>query len=160
MPSFDVVSEVDNHELKNAIDQASRVVETRFDFKGIEATFELKDKEIVLTSEADFQIEQMKDMLEGCLIKRSIDPRSVEWQEQSQTGKRVKCGGLVRQGLETDNARKLIKMIKEKKLKVQTQLQGDQLRVTGKKRDDLQEVIALLKEANFEQPLQYNNFRD
>lgn len=160
MPSFDVVSEVESHELKNAVDQSSRVIDTRFDFKGIKASFELSDKEITIAAEADFQIEQMKDILEGSLIKRKIDPRSMDWQDIVLSGQQAKCTAIIRQGIESDEARKLVKMIKDKKLKVQTQIQGDQLRVTGKKRDDLQEVIAFLRESSFEQPLQFNNFRD
>lgn len=160
MPSFDVVSEVESHELKNAVDQSSRVIITRFDFKGIDASFELAEKEVTIVAEADFQIQQMKDILEGSLIKRNIDPRSMDWQEIVLSGQKAKCTAIIRQGIESEKARKLVKMIKDKKLKVQTQIQGEQLRVTGKKRDDLQEVIAFLRESDFEQPLQFNNFRD
>lgn len=160
MPSFDVVSEVDHHELTNAVDQASRIVTTRFDFKGIDASFESSENEITVSAESDFQVNQMKEMLEGALIKRGIDVRSIEWQDIVETGQRARCTGIVRQGLESDKAKKLVKMIKDQKFKVQAQIQGDQLRVVGKKRDDLQTVISFLKQSEFEQPLQFSNFRD
>lgn len=160
MPSFDVVSEIDKHELTNAVDQASRVVDTRFDFKGANAKFTLNEKDIEASAGADFQVRQMMDILEGALIKRSIDVRCLDWQDVVETGQTAKATAVIRQGIESDPAKKLVKMIKEQKFKVQAAIQGDQLRITGKKRDDLQEVIAFLRHVEFDQPLQYNNFRD
>lgn len=160
MPSFDIVSEVDMPEVNNAIDQAKREVGTRFDFKGVDATFELKDKTITLTAEAEFQIEQMLDILKAKMVKRNVDVKSLSLGEVQQSGKQSLLDITLVQGIETDEARKLVKLIKDAKLKVQTAIQGDKLRVTGKKRDDLQEVIAMLRDAKLELPLQFNNFRD
>lgn len=160
MPSFDVVSEVDLHQFTNAVDQASRVIETRFDFKGIDAKFERDKLNVTMLAEADFQLDQMEDMLRGSLIKCKIDPLAMEIGELQPTGKQVKKVVTMKNGLETDLAKKIVKMIKDKKLKVTTQIQDEQVRVTGKKRDDLQEVIAMLRETPLEQPLQFTNFRD
>lgn len=160
MPSFDIVSEVDLHQFTNAVDQASRVIETRFDFKGVEASFERKELSVTLFAESDMQIQQMEDMLRGALIKCKIDPLAMKIGEQETAGKQVKVLVELKNGLEADLARKIVKIIKDEKLKVQSQVQGDQVRVTGKKRDDLQQVIALLREKELEQPLQFTNFRD
>jgi uncharacterized protein YajQ (UPF0234 family) len=161
MPSFDIVSEVDMHEVNNAIDQANREVGTRFDFKGVDAKFAVTDKaEIDVSAESDFQIRQMLEILRAKLVKRSIDVKSLVEGEITLTGKRAAMLVQVQQGIESELARKIIKMIKETKIKVQTAIQGDKLRVTGKKRDELQGVIAMLKDANLEVPLQYDNFRD
>ena len=160
MPSFDVVSEVDLHQFTNAVDQASRVIETRFDFKGIDAKFERDKLNVTMLAEADFQLDLMEDMLRGSLIKCKIDPLAMEVGELQPTGKQVKKVVTMKNGLETDLAKKIVKMIKDKKLKVTTQIQDEQVRVTGKKRDDLQEVIAMLRETPLEQPLQFTNFRD
>lgn len=160
MPSFDIVSEVDLHQFTNAVDQAARVVENRFDFKGIEARFEREQLSCTLIAEADFQLKQMEDMLRGALIKCKIDPLAMEIGEPETAGKLIKQRLTMKNGLEQDLARKIVKLIKESKLKVQAQIQGDQVRVTGKKRDDLQQVIALLREKELEQPLQFENFRD
>lgn len=160
MPSFDIVSEVDLHQFTNAVDQASRVIETRFDFKGVDAKFERSDLTVTLFAESDMQITQMEDMLRGTLIKCKIDPLAMQVGEQETAGKQVKVLITLKNGLEADLARKLVKLIKESKLKVQTQIQGEQVRVTGKKRDDLQEAIQLLREQELEQPLQFTNFRD
>lgn len=160
MPSFDIVSEVDLHQFTNAVDQASRVIETRFDFKGVEASFERKDLSVTLFAESDMQIQQMEDMLRGALIKCKIDPLAMKIGEQETAGKQVKVLVELKNGLEADLARKIVKIIKDEKLKVQSQVQGEQVRVTGKKRDDLQQVIALLREKELEQPLQFTNFRD
>jgi len=160
MPSFDIVSEVDLHQFTNAVDQAARVIETRFDFKGISASFERDKLTCTLTAEADFQIDQMVDLLRASLIKCKIDPLAMEVGELQPTGKQVKKVATMRNGLETDLAKKIVKMIKEGKTKVTTQIQDQQVRVTGKKRDDLQEVMAMLRAAKLEQPLQYTNFRD
>jgi len=160
MPSFDVVSEVDLHQLTNAVDQASRVVKNRFDFKGVNASFEREDHTVVLTAEADIQVAQMEDMLRSALIKCDIDPAAMDCGELVATGKQVRQSVTLRHGLDSLQCKSLVKKIKDAKLKVQAQIQGDQVRVTGKKRDDLQQVMALLREADFEQPLQFNNFRD
>ncbi|MEM9529961.1 MAG: YajQ family cyclic di-GMP-binding protein [Pseudomonadota bacterium] len=160
MPSFDVVSEVDHHELTNAVDQANREVSTRFDFKGSGARFELKENVIELTAQAEFQLQQMLDMLYGKLAKRGIDTAALELSEPIEMAKTATQTATVREGIDTPLAKKMVKLIKDAKLKVQTQIQGDQLRVTGKKRDDLQTVIGMLREADLEMPLQYKNFRD
>lgn len=160
MPSFDVVSEVDLHQFTNAVDQASRIIETRFDFKGIDARFERDKLNVTIFAEADFQIDQMEDMLRASLIKCKIDPLAMEVGELQPTGKLVKKAVTLKNGLEPELARKIVKLIKDKKLKVTTQIQDQQVRVTGKKRDDLQEVIAMLRETKLEQPLQFTNFRD
>ena len=161
MPSFDIVSEVDMHELTNAVDQANRELTTRFDFRGVEASFEKSgDKQIVMTADADFQLIQMIEMLKTKMVKRGIDVKCLEVKDLYGSGKQVKQDVMVRQGLEKDHSRKIVKMIKDAKLKVQAAIQGDQVRVTGKKRDDLQSVIAMLRESDTDMPLQYNNFRD
>lgn len=160
MPSFDVVSEVDKHELTNAVDQANRVVDTRFDFKGVDAKFERNDFEITLVAEADFQVSQMLDMLKSSLHKNGIDIACLDEAEAKVSGQQVKQVVTVRTGLDSDTCRKIVKMIKDSKIKVQAQIQSEQVRVSGKKRDDLQQVIQLLKESTVELPLQYTNFRD
>ena len=160
MPSFDVVSEVDMHEISNAVDQANREITTRFDFKGIDASYALKDAKINFQAEAAFQIKQMQDILEQKLTKRGIDLKSLKYGEIEEAMQHAKQEAAVLEGIETDMAKKIVKIIKEAKLKVQVAIQGNQIRVTGKKRDDLQDVIALLKDAKVDVPLQYNNFRD
>jgi len=160
MPSFDIVSEVDMHELNNAIDQANREVGTRFDFKGVDARFTLTDSSISISAEVEFQLRQMLEMLNGKLVKRGIDVSCLEEGEVEMSGQRATMPVRVQQGIESDLARKIVKMVKDSKLKVQTAIQGEKLRVTGKKRDDLQAVISLLKDAKLGIPLQYNNFRD
>ena len=161
MPSFDIVSEVDMHELNNALDQSNREVGTRFDFKGIDASFELnKDLDITVSAEADFQIQQMLEMLRSKMVKRGIDIKSLKEGDVQLVGQKASMVVTVQQGIEAEIARKIVKAVKEAKLKVQTAIQGEKLRVTGKKRDDLQQVMALLKEGAFGVPLQYDNFRD
>ena len=161
MPSFDIVSEVDMHEIANAIDQANREVGTRFDFKGIDATFELvSPTAISVSAEVDFQVHQMLDVLRGKIIKRGVDTKSLIEGDIQVSGQKATMMVKVQQGIESDVARKIVKMVKDAKLKVQTAIQGEKLRVSGKKRDDLQKVIAMLKEEKLEIPLQYNNFRD
>ncbi|HEB26847.1 MAG TPA: YajQ family cyclic di-GMP-binding protein [Porticoccus sp.] len=160
MPTFDIVSEVDAHEFTNAIDQAGRIIQTRFDFKGVDAKFDRTDLTVTIYAEADFQITQMEDMLQSALIKCKIDPLAMTVGEVETAGKQVKVLVTMQNGLESDVARKIVKIIKDKKMKVQTQIQGDQVRVTGKKRDDLQQVMGFLREEDLGQPLQFNNFRD
>lgn len=160
MPSFDIVSEVEMPEVNNALDQSRRELATRFDFKGVDASFELKDKEITLTADSEFQLEQMLDILKGKLIKRNVDSRALKTGDVTKSGKQVFQVLSIQQGLEADISRKIVKLVKDGKFKVQTAINGDKLRVTGKKRDDLQEVIAMLRDAKLEVPLQFNNFRD
>ena len=158
MPSFDVVSEVDLHELTNAVDQAGRIIANRFDFKGVEASFEREERTVTIT--AEFQITQMEDMLRSALIKCDIDPGAMDCGEPQVSGKQVKSTVVLRHGLDSAQCKSIVKRIKDAKLKVQAQIQGEQVRVTGKKRDDLQQVIALLREEDFGAPLQFSNFRD
>ena len=160
MPSFDVVSEYDAHEATNAVDQANREVSNRFDFKGTGSKYELEDNVISLTSQSDFQLKQTMDILRQKLSKRGIDVGCLEEQEPEITGTEARQKVIMRQGIETPLAKDLVKKIKASKLKVQTSIQGEKLRVSGKKRDDLQSVIALLKDADAGLPLQYENFRD
>jgi uncharacterized protein YajQ (UPF0234 family) len=160
MPSFDVVSEVNHHELSNAVDQANREVATRFDFKGTGSNFELAETQITMNTESDFQLQQMYDMLCNKLVRRGVDITCLELADPVVQLKTATQVVTVREGIETVDSKKMVKLIKEKKIKVQTAIQGEQLRVTGKKRDDLQTVMALLKDGNFGLPLQFKNFRD
>lgn len=160
MPSFDIVSEVDTHELTNAVDQANRELSTRFDFKGVEATFVLDDKLITQSAPSEFQLQQMTDILRARLIARKIDARCLEFGDidTNLAGARQKI--TVKQGIERELAKKIQGALKDAKLKVDSQINGDKLRVTGKKRDDLQAAMALLRAGNYELPLQFDNFRD
>jgi uncharacterized protein YajQ (UPF0234 family) len=160
MPSFDIVSEVDLQEVRNAVDQANREIGNRFDFKGVEAQFEQNDNEITLKAEQEFQLNQMMDILRQKLVKRSVDIAAMDIKDPQTTLNAARQLVLIKQGIETDVAKRMVKEIKASKLKVQAQIQGDQVRVTGKKRDDLQQVITLMRESDFDLPLQYQNFRD
>lgn len=161
MPSFDIVSEFDRHEASNAVDQANREIQSRFDFKGVTASFELNDSTVSLEAEVDFQLKQMLDVLRNKLIARGIDARCMDVQEPVLSGVRARQDVLLKQGLEQKEAKDIVKRIKESKLKVQAQIQGEKVRVTGKKRDDLQAVMALLRgEEGPDLPLQFDNFRD
>lgn len=160
MPSFDIVSEVDIQEVRNAVDQSKREIATRFDFKGTKCSFELNDTEITLRGEQEFQLNQMMDILRQKLVKRKVDIACMDVKDPETTLSAATQKVLVKQGIESDTARKMVKMIKGSKLKVQAQIQGDQVRVTGKNRDDLQQVITLFKQAEFDLPLKYTNFRD
>ncbi|MEO0442403.1 MAG: YajQ family cyclic di-GMP-binding protein [Pseudomonadota bacterium] len=160
MPSFDIVSEVDKQTLTNAVDQANRVVTTRFDFKGVDASFERNAFVVTIWAEAEFQVQQMLDILQSTLIKNAIDIKCLTLADPQASGKRLKQEVTVRTGLDSLLAKKIVKLIKDKKLKVQSQIQGDQVRVSAKKRDDLQQVIAMLKQQDLDMPLQFNNFRD
>ena len=160
MPSFDIESEIDNHELSNAIDQANRELTTRFDFKGVEAKFELNGKQVVLTAPEEFQVQQMKDILDSKLTKRGIDIRSLKAEDVDKNLAQAKLVLNVQQGIEQPIAKKINKFLKESKLKIQSSIQGEKIRVTGKKRDDLQDAMKALKEEDFELPLQFGNFRD
>ncbi len=160
MPSFDIVSEFEMHEAVNAVDQANREINTRFDFKGSNAKFEQNKDVVTMTAEAEFQLQQMYDILQTKMNRRGIDITCLELGEIEKMGKQVKQNVTLRQGLDSDLARKIVKMIKDKKMKVQSAIQGEKVRVTGKKRDDLQSVMAMLKDAKIDMPLQFNNFRD
>lgn len=160
MPTFDIVSEVDMHEVANAIDQTNRELDTRFDFKGSGARVESTDPVLSLQAGNEFQIKQMLDILHRKMAKRGIDIDALSEGNVETSGTRAKLEITIRQGIDQDSARKLIKLIKESKIKVQSSIQGDKVRISGKKRDDLQEVIRLLRDANTGLPLQYINFRD
>ena len=160
MPSFDVVSELDMHEVANALDQANREVSTRFDFKGSNARYEQKDSDVVLHAQVEFQLQQMLDILQTKLVKRGVDIACLEVKEPEVSGKEARQTVILRQGIDTELAKQIVKLVKESKLKVQAAIQGDKVRITGKKRDDLQEAIALLRRAKLTLPLQYDNFRD
>ncbi len=160
MPSFDVVSDFDAHEASNAVDQANREVTNRFDFKGTSSKYELEGQLISVISQTDFQLKQMVDILRLKLAKRGIDIACMKEEEPEITGSGARQKVILRQGIDTPLAKDLVKKIKVSKLKVQTAIQGDKLRISGKKRDDLQSVIALLKKTDIDLPLQYENFRD
>lgn len=160
MPTFDVVSEVDLQEVRNAVDQANREVGTRFDFKGSDASFSLDDAVVLMAAESEFQLEQMLDILHKKLVKRSVDIDCLELGKAETTNQRARQTVTIRQGIDADTARRMVKIIKGAKLKVQAQIQGEQVRVSGKSRDALQEVIALLRKTEFDLPLQTINFRD
>ena len=160
MPSFDVVSDFDAHEAANAVDQANREVNTRFDFKGTGSKYELNQQVITLTSQSEFQLQQMMDILRQKLSKRGVDLGCLDEQEPEITGSAARQNVILRRGIDSDLARKLVKTVKNSKIKVQAAIQGDKLRISGKKRDDLQATIRLLKETDVDLPLQYENFRD
>jgi len=160
MPSFDTVSEVDLQEVTNAVDQTNREVGTRYDFKGSSAKVTQSDDQLTLQADSEFQLQQVKDILHLKLAKRGIDLGSLEQGKLESSAKQVRQVLTVRQGIPQDIARKIVKLVKDNKLKVQASIQGDKVRISGKKRDDLQHVISLLKEASIELPLQYINFRD
>jgi uncharacterized protein YajQ (UPF0234 family) len=160
MPSFDVVSDFDAHEASNAVDQANREVSNRFDFKGTGSKYVLEEKVITLTSQTDFQLTQMLDILRQKISKRGIDVACMKEEEPDLSGNEARQTVILRQGIDTPLAKELVKKIKTSKIKVQSAIQGEKLRINGKKRDDLQAVIALLKDAEVELPLQYENFRD
>ncbi len=160
MPSFDIVSDVDKHELTNAVDQANRELQSRFDFRGIDARFELDDLVITQSAPSDFQLEQMLEILNKKLIGRGIDLNSIEVGEIDANIAQAKRQITCKQGIDKPTAKDIIARLKEAKLKVTAQINEDKVRVTGKKRDDLQAAIALLKKAEIELPLQFENFRD
>ena len=162
MPSFDAVSELDTHELTNAVDQANRELTQRFDFKDSGATFELNEKEhtVSLKAPAEFQLKQMIDILTLRLAKRGIEAKCMEKKDPVTNLAEARQDVVLRNGVDQETGKKLQKAIKDAKIKVQAQIQGDKLRVTGKKRDDLQQAMALLRKADVDRPLQFNNFRD
>ena len=160
MPAFDVVSEVDLQEVRNAVDQASRELRSRFDFRGVDASFELSDQGIQLAAFEDFQLKQMEDMLRAKMASRNIDAASLDPQPIEGAGKQRRQLFRLKQGIDRDSAKRITKLVKDSKRKVQAQINGEKVRVTGKKRDDLQAVIALLRDAELDVPLQFDNFRD
>ncbi len=161
MPSFDVVSEVDRAEAENAVQNVTREITTRYDFKGSKSTIEIADGVITIFADDDMKLRQMHEILQGNMQKRGIEPGSLDYQkEEPAAGQSVRQRVLLKEGIGKELAKDLVKKIKGEKLKVQAAIQGDELRITGKKRDDLQDVIAFLKGLKNEQPLQYKNFRD
>jgi uncharacterized protein YajQ (UPF0234 family) len=160
MPSFDVVSEIDTHELTNAVDQALRELSQRFDFKGTDATFELDETTVTLSAPAEFQLKQMLEILKLKIAKRGIDIACLEVNDPVVNLATAKQLVVLKHGIDQDTGKKVSRLLKDSKLKVQAQIQGEKVRVTGKKRDDLQEAIAFLRKAQFDVPLQFNNFRD
>ena len=161
MPSFDVVSELDKHEVTNAVENAVKELDRRYDLKG-KGSFEFKEKELTvnLTAEADFQLEAMIEILKLALVKRKIDVQCLEVKDAYASGKLMKQDAVLKEGIDKELAKKIVGHIKDAKLKVQAAIQGEQVRVTGKKRDDLQEAIAALRAYDSGMPLQFNNFRD
>lgn len=161
MPSFDVVSEVDKHEAQNAVDQANRELSTRFDFRGVQASFELKDLVVTITADHEFQIEQMKPMLTGAMVKRGIKVECLEYGKLEGSGKQVHVKATMRQGIDKELGKKMVKLVKDSKIKVQASIAGDTVRVQGKSRDDLQQVMQMFKkDESIEMPLAFKNFKD
>ena len=161
LPSFDIVSEIDEAQLRNAVDNAMREAGTRFDFRGVEATITLNELVVTLRSESDFQVRQLEDLFRGHCAKRNVITAGIETEDKpTHSGKFYSLTLTFKQGIDQPDAKEIVKYIKDSKVKVQTSIQGDKLRVTGKKRDDLQETIALLKKIDLKLPLQFENFRD
>jgi uncharacterized protein YajQ (UPF0234 family) len=160
MPSFDVVSEVDSHEVTNAVDQANRELSQRFDFKDSGAVFELNDMTVSVKAEVDFQLKQMLEILKLRLAKRGIDVRCLEIKDPVVNLAAAVQEVILRQGVDADTARQIVRLVKDSKLKVQASMQGEKVRIIGKQRDELQSAMALLRKAKIERPLQFNNFRD
>jgi hypothetical protein len=161
MPSFDIVSEVNQVEVRNAVDQANKEISTRFDFKGSDARVELAEKTLTLYADDDFKLKQVTDVLTGKLTKRGVDVRALkQGNVEKISGNKVKQAVTIRVGIEQELAKKMVKLIKDSKMKVQASIQGDAVRVSGAKRDDLQAVIALVKKSITDFPVQFGNFRD
>ncbi|MGC1182707.1 YajQ family cyclic di-GMP-binding protein [Legionella sp.] len=161
MPSFDIVSETSEVELRNAVDNAVREMGTRFDFRGVESSIDLKELTVTLRSESDFQVRQLEDLFRTHCTKRSLDASGADIEDEPlHSGKFYSLNMTFKQGIDQPTAKEIVKLLKEAKLKVQSSIQGDKVRITGKKRDDLQEAIALLKKSDLKLPLQYENFRD
>ncbi|QJD60647.1 YajQ family cyclic di-GMP-binding protein [Pseudomonas sp. gcc21] len=161
MPSFDVVSELDKHEVTNAIDNAMKELDRRYDLRG-KGDFEFREKDltVTITADAEFQLEQMLEILKMNLTKRKIDIKCMEIKPHFASGKQVKQDVVLREGIDKEMAKKIVALVKESKIKVQAAIQGEQVRITGKKRDDLQQTMAMLKGTSLDLPLQFNNFRD
>ncbi|MEO8739289.1 MAG: YajQ family cyclic di-GMP-binding protein [Casimicrobiaceae bacterium] len=161
MPSFDIISEVNDVEIRNALDQANREISTRFDFKGSDARVDLKEKDLTLYADDDFKLKQVTDVLMGKLTKRNIDVRALKFNDVVKMGgDKIKQVVTIRVGVEQELAKKIVKLLKDSKLKVQASIQGDAVRVSGAKKDLLQDAIALVKKSITDFPLQFNNFRD
>jgi uncharacterized protein YajQ (UPF0234 family) len=160
MPSFDVVSEIDTHELTNAVDQASRELAQRFDFKNVDARFELEETTVTMIAPAEFQLNQMLEILKLKIAKRGIDVICLDVQDPTVNLARATQLVVLKHGIDAETGKKVSRLVKDSKLKVQAQIQGDKVRIIGKKRDDLQEAIALLRKAKVDVPLQFNNFRE
>lgn len=160
MPSFDVVSELNTHELTNAVDQANRELSQRFDFKNTGAVYELEERTVTLKAQVEFQLKQMLEILKLRLTKRGIDLGYLDIQDPQITLATAQQQVVFKEGIDADAGRKIIRLVKDSKLKVQAAIQGDKVRVTGKQRDDLQQAIQMLRAAKLETPLQFNNFRD
>lgn len=160
MPSFDIKSELDHHEVTNAVDQANRVLQNRFDFKGTGAEFTISDKEINLSAKEEFQIHQMLPVLNESLAKRGVDLKSLKPGDVEVSGSSSQQVITLQEGIDKELAKKITTMIKQSKSKVQASIQGDSVRINGKKRDELQEIIQVIKDQNYEIPLQFVNFRD
>ena len=160
MPSFDIVSEIDLQEVRNAVDQASRELSSRFDFRGVDASVLLEDEAILVSAPEEFQISQIRDILRDKMTSRKIDSRALQLGSIEGVGKVKRQKLELSQGISQDISKKITKLIKESKLKVQSQINGEKLRVTGKKRDELQSVMSLVKDADLSLPMQFNNFRD
>lgn len=160
MPSFDIVSEVDLQEVRNAVDQALRELKTRFDFRGVDAGVSLEGAVVTVWAQEEFQVRQLTDILQDKLTRRGVDIGALDPQPLEAWGKRKRQPFGFKQGIDRDAGKAIARAVKDAKLKVQAQIQGDKVRVAGKKRDDLQAVIAMLKEGDYGLPLQFNNFRD
>lgn len=160
MPSFDIVSELDNQEVLNTVDNANRELATRFDFRGVDAEFSLTDQIVTMKADAEFQLQQMLDIFRAKAVQRGLDVRSFKENDVVHSGKTYSQSLSLLQGIDSATAKKLVKLIKDSKVKVQAAIQGEQVRVTGKKRDDLQQTMVLVKQSDLEQPFQFTNFRD
>ncbi len=161
MPSFDIVSEVNEVELRHAVDNATREMTTRFDFRGVECSIDLADLSVTLKAESDFQVRQLEDLFRNHAAKRGLDTTGVDIEDKPvHSGKTFSLTMTFKQGIDQPTAKIIVKTLKDSKIKVQSSIQGDKIRVTGKNRDDLQQSIALLKKADIELPLQFENFRD
>jgi len=161
MPSFDVVSEANIVEVKNAVDQSNKEISTRFDFKGSDARVEQKERDLTAYADSEFQLNQVRDVLTGKMVKRNVDVRFLDLGKIEKIGgDKVKQVIKVKNGIESDDAKKIVRIIKDSKMKVQASIQGDAVRITGAKRDDLQAAIALLRKEVTDLPLEFNNFRD
>lgn len=161
MPSFDIVSEIELSEVENALQGALREIGTRYDFKGSKCEMTRKDKEITILADDEYKRDQMEQMLKGYMVRRQLDPRSLEFKEpEKASGNSLRQKVIVKEGIDTETAKTITRAIKDNKMKVQASIQGDTVRVTGKKRDELQEAIAFIKTLKIELPLQFNNFRD
>src|SRR3954466_4123172 len=161
MPSFDVVSEANLVEVKNAVDQSNKEISTRFDFKGSDARVEQKEHELTAYADSEFQLNQVRDVLTGKMVKRNVDVRFLDLGKIEKIGgDKVKQVIKIRNGIESDAAKKIVRIVKDSKMKVQASIQGDAVRITGAKRDDLQSAIAMLRKEVTDLPLEFNNFRD